>query len=108
MVIDEKTTNSRVFDENGDGNIGYKIYQVQGSAADASTLTFVEVNISTSKIKNKPINPHPFQYVYNAENACPHENLHLVVLVKSRASNTVTRDVIRKTWGIRKTTKGFL
>ena len=50
MVIDEKTTNSRVFDENGDGNIGYKIYQVQGSAADASKLTFVEVNISTSKI----------------------------------------------------------
>ena len=49
MVIDEKTTNSRVFDENGDGNIGYKIYQAQGSAADASTLTFVEVNISTSK-----------------------------------------------------------
>lgn len=58
------------------------------------------------KIKNKPINPHPFQYVYNAENACPHENLHLVVLVKSRASNTVTRDVIRKTWGNQKNYKG--
>ena len=58
------------------------------------------------KIKNKPINPHPFQYVYNAENACPHENLHLVVLVKSRASNTRTRDVIRKTWGNQKNYKG--
>ena len=45
LVIDDSGVNSRVFDEKGDGNIGYKIYQVQGSAADASTLSFVEVNI---------------------------------------------------------------
>lgn len=51
------------------------------------------------KIKNKPINPHPYQFVHEAADACHIKNLHLVVIVKSRANNTKTREVIRKTWG---------
>lgn len=51
------------------------------------------------KIKNKQINPHPFRFVHEAENACQTENQHLVVLVKSKASNSKIRETIRQTWG---------
>ncbi|XP_061195149.1 uncharacterized protein LOC133203370 [Saccostrea echinata] len=43
LVIDDSGIPSKVFDENGDGNIGYKIYQVQRKSSDASQLTFVEI-----------------------------------------------------------------
>ncbi|XP_062599622.1 uncharacterized protein LOC134261190 [Saccostrea cucullata] len=43
MVIDDSGIPSKVFNENGDGNIGYKIYQVQRKASDASQLIFVEI-----------------------------------------------------------------
>ncbi|XP_061169109.1 beta-1,3-galactosyltransferase brn-like [Saccostrea echinata] len=51
------------------------------------------------KIKNNQINPHPYQFVHEAENACQIENLHVVVLVKSKASNFKSREIIRQTWG---------
>jgi hypothetical protein len=43
LVIDNSGIPSRVFNENGDGNIGYKIYQVQRKSTDAGQLAFVEV-----------------------------------------------------------------
>ncbi|XP_062581388.1 uncharacterized protein LOC134243176 [Saccostrea cucullata] len=43
LVIDENKIPSKVFDENGDGNKGYEIYQVQRKASDASQLIFVEI-----------------------------------------------------------------
>ncbi|XP_062604143.1 uncharacterized protein LOC134265959 [Saccostrea cucullata] len=43
LVIDDSGIPSKVFDENGDGNIGYKIYQVQRKSSDPSELIFVEI-----------------------------------------------------------------
>ncbi|XP_061195171.1 uncharacterized protein LOC133203393 [Saccostrea echinata] len=43
LVIDDSGIPSKVFNENGDGNIGYKIYQVQRKTTDASQLTFIEI-----------------------------------------------------------------
>ncbi|XP_048759312.2 uncharacterized protein LOC125668916 [Ostrea edulis] len=43
LVIDDSGIPSRVFNENGDGNIGYKIYQVQRKITDTGQLTFEEI-----------------------------------------------------------------
>jgi hypothetical protein len=45
LVIDDSGIPSRVFNENGDGNIGYKIYQVQRKNVNADQLTFEEVSL---------------------------------------------------------------
>ncbi|XP_048763361.2 uncharacterized protein LOC125671591 [Ostrea edulis] len=43
LVIDDSGIPSRVFNENGDGNIGYKIYQVQRKTTDTGKMIFVEI-----------------------------------------------------------------
>ncbi|XP_056018331.1 uncharacterized protein LOC125671592 isoform X2 [Ostrea edulis] len=43
LVIDDSGIPSRVFNENGDGNIGYKIYQVQRKTTDTDQLKFEEI-----------------------------------------------------------------
>jgi hypothetical protein len=43
LIIDG--TPSRVFDDNGDGNIGYRIYQVQRKTTVVDQLTFEEVRL---------------------------------------------------------------
>lgn len=43
MVIDDNGVPSNVFNDNGDGNIGYKIYQVQKSLSDTSQLTYEQI-----------------------------------------------------------------
>lgn len=45
MVIDNSGVPSKVFNDNGDGNIGYKIYQVKKKLSDTSQLTYEEVKL---------------------------------------------------------------
>lgn len=43
MEIEKNEGPSRVFNDNGDGNIGYKIYQVHKTLTDTSQLTYKEI-----------------------------------------------------------------
>lgn len=43
MEIEQNEGPSRVFNDNGDGNIGYKIYQVHKTLTDTSQLTYKEI-----------------------------------------------------------------
>lgn len=43
MEIEQNEGPSRVFNNNGDGNIGYKIYQVHKTLTDTSQLTYKEI-----------------------------------------------------------------
>lgn len=45
MEIEQNEGPSRVFNNNGDGNIGYKIYQVHKTLTDTSQLTYKEVKL---------------------------------------------------------------
>ena len=42
-VVDGKVI--RVFDRNGDGNVGYRIYNVQRNQSDPLDLVYVKVNM---------------------------------------------------------------
>ncbi|XP_062569668.1 uncharacterized protein LOC134231713 [Saccostrea cucullata] len=64
---------------------------------DFSQLT--KAVLDGKKIENHRINPHHFRYVHMAADKCKRKKLHLVILVKSKASNFEMRKAIRKTWG---------
>lgn len=51
MEIEQNEGPSRVFNDNGDGNIGYKIYQVHKTLTDTSQLTYKEVKLYNVQCK---------------------------------------------------------
>lgn len=51
MEIEQNEGPSRVFNDNGDGNIGYKIYQVHKTPTDTSQLTYKEVKLYNVQCK---------------------------------------------------------